>query len=193
MAKNFRQMAGISASTAGIILLVTGLSGCSSTESAPAPEISPAASQSRDASIWGTRNVRICVSGTASTTIEIDLGPIKGSKGAEYTLDEKNHGPACYTSDNIGFAGTAGVNVLFEEQNLILYGQNLALQRPDLLLCARTSDPLINSVNCDSSVLMKQTFSQGETKPLNGGGHKFEATRENDTGDYIEFKVTFIK
>lgn len=186
----------IAALVAGIGLVAAALVGCSSeTEASVDAPASAAATQASTApsreAYAGTRNVRICVSLNPSVTEPIDLAAIQGSKGKNVTLDADNRGPECYVSDNSSFNGTAGVQALYEASTLIIYGQNLSLQRPDLLLCSRTTAPVVGPVDCASgSQLDLKTFSEGDTKTLNGNGHSVTAKRNNNTSDYIEFAVT---
>jgi hypothetical protein len=129
------------------------------------------------------------------------LGPIQGSKGDAATFTGSAQGPACYTSDNSSFNGTAGVNVLYEDSTIIVYGQNLSLQRPDLLLCTKTVAPVIGPVDCAGDILSFQTFSEGDVKTLKGKvktltgerEREFSAKRKTNTSDYIEFDVTIVK
>lgn len=191
-----RTSVNIAALTVGIGLVAASLVGCSSeTEASVGASASAATTQASTApsrqAYAGTRNVRICVSLNPSVTESIDLAAIQGSKGTNVTLDADNLGPECYVSDNRSYHGTAGVQALYEASTLIIYGQNLSLQRPDLLLCSRTTAPVVGPVDCaGGSQLDLKTFSEGDTKALTGNGHSVTAKRNKDTSDYIEFSVT---
>lgn len=204
MAKRLDTKVNVVALAATISLAAAGLTACSSdstssTEAAASTAASAvataeASSASSREAYAGTRNVRICVSLNPSFTESIDLAAIQGSKGNNVTLDADNLGPECYVSDNSSFNGTAGVQALYETSTLIIYGQNLSLQRPDLLLCSRTTAPVLGPVDCASgSQLDLKTFSEGDTKTLNGNGHSVTAKREKNTSDYIEFTVRIDK
>lgn len=148
----------------------------------------PAAAESREA-YFGTRNVRICVSAAPTLTETVDVAAMQYSKGTAVTFPDDGVGPECYVSDNAGFEGYAGVNLLFETDTIVVFGLNGSLQRPDLMLCESTTTSPGEPVHCKGRLDFK-TFSEGDTKTMSAKGHTFTAKRENNTSDYIEFTVT---
>jgi len=180
---------------AAVSLTACGSDNASSTEAATAAASSTAASPASSREAYaGTRNVRICVTLNPDFTEAIDMSAIQGSKGKSITFDASNRGPECYVSDNSSLAGVAGAQALYETSTLIIYGQNLLLQRPDLLLCSRTTAPVIGPVDCAKGAQLDlQTFSEGDTKSLNGNGHSVTAKRNTNTDEYIEFAVQINK
>lgn len=160
---------------------------------APAPAAASAAPSGSREAYFGTRNVRICVSGGPGFEGPVDLSAMQFSKGPDLTLTDTEKGPSCFVSNNDGFNGYAGVNLLFDDKTIVLYGQNLSLQRPDLLLCETTKNIPNWPVTCAGETYDKQTFSEGDTKGMRAKGHEFSAKRNTNTDDYIEFAVTITK
>jgi hypothetical protein len=200
MAKRFGTTVNIAVIAATLGLAAVSLTACgsdnaSSTEAATATAPSTAASSSASREAYaGTRNVRICVTLNPAFTEAIDMSAIQGSKGKSVTFDASNRGPECYVSDNSSFNGVAGAQALYETSTLIIYGQNLTFQRPDLLLCSRTTAPVVGPVDCASGAQLDlKTFSEGDTKSLNGNGHSVTAKRNTNTDEYIEFAVQINK
>ena len=135
-----------------------------------------------------TKDVRICVTQGGDTVA--DIAPLKWSKGPGLTLDEVGL-RGCFESDNVW--GRTGVNFVFDGPPVIMLGQNKAMQRPDILLCGKTSTLAGSSPDCADPIYGKNTFSVDDTFTMDATGHFFTVTRTEDADGFINFSVTLVK